>query len=444
MAIVRVQSSVGTANASASCVVTLTTPPVNGDTLIMAIGDNSNKTVLSIVQAGAVWVPDTQNSPTPGIEIWRAPNVLAAGTTITITKSGVTNTVGVAAEYSGLVNVSTVDKFVNTATGNSATPDSGTTTPTTAADELWFGAFTQSTAAPQVLSSPTNLFSIVGQGQDSGNNLITGACDNIVGATGMADVSITSSISAAWVGVIVTYIGVPVAPSPPTINFPINRLVSDYITELRNRFAEINFVTWIPDQQLISWMNQGVDDIAFRTLPPRYEVFPPIQFPSVGGQTDYSLPNDFFRLKEFGDTSGLFFNGDALLFEDKTAEMEQFQFGVGFMPTNQPIWFWFWGGKVFMYPPPADNTGIIKMYYYRLPAYARNLTDAVDVDRPWEEVLIKFVLWKSLEKDKHPMSQIYRQEYEQALSNQYSESRIRVEKRARYVHSHDFWGREDR
>jgi hypothetical protein len=223
--------------------------------------------------------------------------------------------------------------------------------------------------------------------------------------------------------------------------------VGDYLGELRDRFAEINFTTWISDDQLAQWLNLGVDDIAFRVLPPRYEVWPPIQFNSVGGQVNYTLPANFFRVKEFGDTSGLFFNGDALLFEDKTAEWEQFQFGVGFMPTNQPIWFWFWSNQVFMYPPPADNTGIIRMYYYRIPtpvSVPANPADLVDVDRPWEEVVIKFVLWKSLEKDKHPMSQIYRQEYEQAVSTQYSESRIRAEKRARYVHSHDFWGREDR
>jgi PKD repeat protein len=233
-----------------------------------------------------------------------------------------------------------------------------------------------------------------------------------------------------------------VNPLPP-IYCPILMLVSDYLLELRARFAEINFTTWIPDSQLIAWLNLGMDDIQFRTLPPRYEVYPPYQISSVGYQSNYPLPTNYFRLKEFGDTSGLFFNGDALLFEDKTAELEQFQFS-DLMSSNNPVWFWFWANQFFIYPPPVDNTGVIKTYYHRLPNYVCLTTDTVDVDRPWTEVLIKFVLWKSLEKDKHPMSQVYRQEYEQGLSNQYSESRIRVERRARYVHSHDFWGREDR
>jgi PKD repeat protein len=234
-----------------------------------------------------------------------------------------------------------------------------------------------------------------------------------------------------------------VTPLPP-IYCPVLMLVSDYLIELRGRFAEINFTLWIPDQQLISWLNLGVDDIQMRTLPPRYEVYPPYQITSIGGQVNYNLPANFFRVKTFGDEAGLFFNGDSLLFEDKTSEYEQFLYGVGLVPTNNPIWFWFWSNQFFVYPPPVDNTGIIKMYYYRLPNYVCLATDVVDVDRPWTEVLIKFVLWKALEKDKHPMAQIYRQEYEAGVSNQYSESRIRNEKRARYVHSHDYWGRGDR
>jgi hypothetical protein len=156
------------------------------------------------------------------------------------------------------------------------------------------------------------------------------------------------------------------------------------------------------------------------------------------------LPGDFFRLKEFGDVSGLYYNGDALLFEDKTAEWEQLQFNSPGVIQSGVVWFWLWSGNFYIYPPPPDNTGIIKMYYYRLPHMVNQAADVVDIDRPWTEVVVKYVLWKVLEKDKHPMSQVYRQQYDQSVSTQYSESRVRLEKRARYVHSHDFWGREDR
>jgi hypothetical protein len=221
------------------------------------------------------------------------------------------------------------------------------------------------------------------------------------------------------------------------------KLASDMLAEARIRFAEIAFTTWIPDSDLMSWINLGTYDIVIRAMPPSHEVWPPYQIPAVAGQYAYPLPDGSSRIPAFlrvseleGDRSGVFFNGKGLDHTSRRVQLEDVLFNN---PTSQqdPESFWLWNNQLFVFPIPSPSPGTIKMYYYRQPLEVVNTFDPIDLDMPWREVLLKFLLWKALEKDKNAMAQVYRTEYEQALSNMYSEARVRIEKRARFVHQSD-------
>lgn len=224
-------------------------------------------------------------------------------------------------------------------------------------------------------------------------------------------------------------------PAPQSL-----RLASDMIAEARIRFAEIAFTTWIPDSDIMSWINLGTYDIVIRAMPPSHEVLNPESTSTVIGQYKYNLPDGsvighpaFLRMSELeGDRSGVFFNGLGL---DHTSRRRQLEDTLANSPSDfaDPESFWIWNNVLHVFPIPGV-VGTLRYYYYRQPEEVVLTTDPIDLDMPWREVLLKFILWKALEKDKNAMAQVYRTEYEQSLSNMYSESRVRIEKRARYVH----------
>jgi hypothetical protein len=425
------------AASGATAFATFGSMPTAGNTIILGESHETPGTITSIVQANVTWTKDREFAPGNGLSasIWRAfPIAASAGTLVTITYSGVVGHPNFTAfEYSGLTGL--LDKTASNS-GSSATIDNGTTAVTSQAEELWFSKDIK-TPDSATLTYPS------GWAVQEENSDLTHAVHiftQLTSNTGVAEVNYTVGSVSTWSGVTATY----PAFIPPVCRTPLTT-VQNYITELRDRFAEINFTTWLPDSDLIAWLNLGLDDIVFRTLPARYEVYPPYTIASVAGQYRYPLPADFFRVKQFGDSGGVFFNGSPLYNEDQTDSLEDDLSSISPTPNeSDPNSYWIWSKQIFVYPIPGPDSFPIKMYYYRLPIDTCALTDVVDLDRPYTEVLIKFILWKALEKDKHPMAQYYRQEYEGALSNMYSESRIKVEKRARYVHTHDYYGRDGR
>ena len=107
----------------------------------------------------------------------------------------------VIAEYANLA-ASPLDQTA-TNTGNSATLDSGTTSTTSQADELWIAA--QNSLTVTVLSAPTNGFTIVDQlGYPGGNQ--GGYLERIVTTTGAANSEVTGGAS-FWASSINTFKG---------------------------------------------------------------------------------------------------------------------------------------------------------------------------------------------------------------------------------------------
>ena len=204
----RVQTARGTWSSGSSFTVTLTSPPQNGNSLIMTIGSidaSSGKSVSSVSQTGATWAKQVGNGlGRVDNEIWLASNVQNAGTTITITLSGTpsagSDEIANLAEYSGLTNTPFDNSATNT--GNSNAPDTGTTTATTQSIELWVGS-TSITSASQ--SSPTNRFTLIdgALGPNAGGS--NAYLEKIVSSIGTANSGTAASSANTWAGAIATF-----------------------------------------------------------------------------------------------------------------------------------------------------------------------------------------------------------------------------------------------
>jgi hypothetical protein len=112
---------------------------------------------------------------------------------------GSTYRVAIGCEYSGFTTG--VLDVTATNSGISTAPDSGTTTATTQAGELWFGALASQGVDAQ--SNPSNGFSLLEQ--NSGGTSGMAAYAKTVSATGTANVGATLPNSVQWYGAIVTF-----------------------------------------------------------------------------------------------------------------------------------------------------------------------------------------------------------------------------------------------
>ncbi len=207
--ILRVNTAVGNTGSGASNSWSVMVPaPTAGNTLVAVIALHASSYttgVTGITQNGATWMRAAAAPNAGGVdtEIWYAPNVAAgAGTNVTVNTTYSWNSSAVIAEYSGLSPVSLPDAAaVNS--GNSTAADTGTTPPTTQANELWFGGIGLASTTG-TLGAPRNAFNLVS------NTTSVYALEKIVSATGTADTGGTVSSSGAWGGAMVAFKSTPV------------------------------------------------------------------------------------------------------------------------------------------------------------------------------------------------------------------------------------------
>jgi hypothetical protein len=205
---VRVRNATGAGNA-VSFNVTVTAP-ANGNSLVAVISTRrtSGNVVSGITQTGATWSKAAATTGTAGstTDIWYAPNVTNAGTTVTITLIASARAAVVVAEYSGVLTANPLDQTAKT-TGNNGTPVTGTTPVTTQADELWIGGIglVNSTYTYTVNSGPLASFANRSSASNTaGNNARIYALDYVASTTGAASSGGTST-AANWSGAIATF-----------------------------------------------------------------------------------------------------------------------------------------------------------------------------------------------------------------------------------------------
>lgn len=209
---VRVQSGKGNTGSSANTTLRVTLPaaPSDGNSLIAVISTRgtSASRVSGITGGGATWSRVAQATNTSGstTEIWYGPGVSSGTTDITITQASL-RSAAVVIEYSGLLAPASLDVAASN-TGSGTTASTGTTAPTSQANEVWIGGIGIAGSSP-TLSAITNNFTTVDNAASTrsvaSSNARIYALERIVTATGAAATGGTLSASAQWSGAIATF-----------------------------------------------------------------------------------------------------------------------------------------------------------------------------------------------------------------------------------------------
>lgn len=199
------------ASASNSFTVTMSSPPVNGNTLIAVISTrNTNpNTVSGISQTGTTWTRATQGVNAGGntVEIWYAEAKTTSSAGITVTMNQVTvRTAAIVMEYSGVLALNPLD-MVNNAFGTSTTASTGSVT-TTQENELLIGAIGFTSSANTLGSLSGGFTAIANTATTNGtatNNTRIYALERIVTATETYTAGGTLSASLNWAGAIASF-----------------------------------------------------------------------------------------------------------------------------------------------------------------------------------------------------------------------------------------------
>ncbi|MGD6806636.1 MAG: hypothetical protein ACQCN4_06720 [Candidatus Bathyarchaeia archaeon] len=189
--------------------VTLPSQPTSGNKLIAVVGNCSPSGVATsyISQSGVTWTQAYMAASDNGVaesEIWIGTMGTNASQTLTLYATGSSYYhVCHVAEYEGLAS-SPLDK-VASANSHSNTVNSGTTSPTSQANELWIGALCGTSGSYGLSSTPTNSFKMIGG--ELYNSIEVGFCEKFANQVGSANVSTTTFGWPAWAGCIATFKG---------------------------------------------------------------------------------------------------------------------------------------------------------------------------------------------------------------------------------------------
>ncbi len=202
--------------------IALPSLPTDGNTLIAVVGtgDATGGGVTSIVQTGATWQLAAKKSAGKTLEIWYAPNVSSAVQNVVINlNAGVFEGSAVVIEYANIAVTAPLDQIA-TSSGNSDSPNTGTSPTTTKAEELWVGGLL--TKFGEIVSNPVNDFSIEAQDNTgaTADDVNTAFLSKIVTATAAAFTEADIATSREWAGAVATFFG------PTTSQFTVDMSVS--------------------------------------------------------------------------------------------------------------------------------------------------------------------------------------------------------------------------
>ena len=209
MAVTRVQSTKAGSGSASVLILTLPSTPIQGNTIALwgslQTPNTPNPAITSVVQTGVTWTRRvTVNGGVgyPDGDIWTGYVGSGASTTVTVTFPETQPCVALAAEYSGVKEVSVLDNS-GTAAGFSQT---ATVSSTSAfVNELWFGGLMGTGSPTRTWGAPTNSFSIVDQQAAVGTSTVNGAIiERLVTSVGAVSVSSTTiSTSTYWIAALV-------------------------------------------------------------------------------------------------------------------------------------------------------------------------------------------------------------------------------------------------
>ena len=218
--------------------VTLQQTPVNGNLLILVFSSDSQSygaTISGISETGVTWyqavaIGELANGAVLNVAIWYGVVGSGAGTTITVTITSSSGSdfgeVADVCEFAGLSSVFPVDQTAYNLGASSSSGDTGTTSSTTEADELFVGTVGVGTVTSYnaTQSNPTNGFTLL----DGANETLSGELFSlsflykVVSSEGTANSGTTlGSSDVIWAGCIATFVSANPYPLV-TLDTPIN------------------------------------------------------------------------------------------------------------------------------------------------------------------------------------------------------------------------------
>lgn len=192
----------------------------------------------------------------------------------------------------------------------------------------------------------------------------------------------------------------------------------------RDRLNESTARQWT-DQQLKSWVNEGVKDIARKTesLTDRQTI------PAVIGTGEYALDADCLRVHwvEWAAT------GDNLtvpLDYSDVMNMADFGWSSRTLQATRPYAYTLWGVlpniKLIVHPVPSV-AGNFTVYYYRLPTdlSVAGADDAVtpEILPGWDDIVLDYVEFRAMRRDRNPAWVEAKALYDENLSSMFDATR---------------------
>lgn len=190
---------------------------------------------------------------------------------------------------------------------------------------------------------------------------------------------------------------------------------SQAIARARSRLDEVTARFWT-DAELLVWLNEAVRDVARRS-----ETFQTqTTIAVVAGDQDYNLPADLLRLTrvefvETGDTSVY-----TLDYRDIN-NMDEVWWTRQADRQGRPAFYTMWGGvpviAVKLWPVP-ETTGELRVWYYGIPGEISIglLGESVYVANGWEDLVIDYMEYLALRKQRDSRWQEAKQLYEEKIT----------------------------
>lgn len=178
---------------------------------------------------------------------------------------------------------------------------------------------------------------------------------------------------------------------------------SNLIQMVRDRLDEPTEASWL-NTELRRWINQGAREVARRT-----ETLQATKtIPLTTGVQQYAAPVDVIRIYrvEFLDAS----NGVFPLEYRDYNNMDTVWWSSQLTVQSRPALWTAWGFpptlNLVLYPVPDSSSTNIKVFYYRTPTTiaedGSQPNVVLDVPEGWEDLIVDYVEYNALRKDRDP------------------------------------------
>lgn len=191
-------------------------------------------------------------------------------------------------------------------------------------------------------------------------------------------------------------------------------VLADAVAAVRERLNEYNQGQW-QDVELVRWINEGCRDVTRRSEC----LFDEATIVITGGIQEYTLPSNMLRVYAVDYNR----SGDGQRYPLEYIDFNAAPEIWGLSQTvNQgtPSYFTSWGtppaAKLILYPTPASS-GSCRVKFYRVSLDAATSDDLLDMPEGWVDIVLDYVEFRALRKDRDPFWTDAKQMYEANLDN---------------------------